>query len=213
MKQYLIAVAAVVAWSSCDSGKGHGKSDFNNPIDTGNYVDVLKKKETDYVRKQQAPADAVLAVIDIKLRPAKGQEQAFEDGIMPWISVDSAQQQITQLMNADEIVLATNKMKVVIDYPLKSPASFVLTANEKGFSRKDLILGISKKYHEIYQEEEETATVKTVPVSKRTTIPNRNETDGRYGIWGHDLGDLMITGFNVYKAANGSLYLMPVVQS
>lgn len=50
---------------------------------------------------------------------------------------------------------------------------------------------ILKKYHEIYKTESETTKLKVerYPQSK---LINRARTDGKYGIWGHELEDLIL---------------------
>jgi len=75
------------------------------------------------------------------------------------------------------------------------------------------VLAISKKYHEIYDEEERTAATKTIPMAQRKTLANRNETDGKYGIWGHDLSDLMLDTIDVYKNDKGKIFLQLSIES
>lgn len=72
---------------------------------------------------------------------------------------------------------------------------------------------ISKKYHEIYIEEEASATTKTIPVEKREGLINRNETNGKYGIWGHDLSDLDLSSVEVYQNSEKKIYLVLSVES
>lgn len=49
--------------------------------------------------------------------------------------------------------------------------------SKKGFTRAQLINEISKRYYQLYDEEEKTATIKTVPMEQRK-IFNRNQTNG-----------------------------------
>ena len=53
-----------------------------------------------------------------------------------------------------------------------------------------------KSYKKIYEEERKTSTLKEESISKRTkgksSLINRAQTNGKYGIWGHELGDLTI---------------------
>jgi hypothetical protein len=42
---------------------------------------------------------------------------------------------------------------------------------------------------------------------------NRNETNGKYGIWGHDIADLDISGISVYKTKNGEIILTLNIES
>lgn len=45
------------------------------------------------------------------------------------------------------------------------------------------------------------------PVNERKTMYNRNETNGKYGIWGHDISDLVLAEILVYEAENGEIIL------
>ena len=110
------------------------------------------------------------------------------------------------MIDKDEVVISDNKVILIIDYPLTKEARFELTSNN-GFTREQLVKQISEKYHQIYQEEETTATTKTIPADKRTTLYNRNQTDGKHGIWGHDLADLALDHILVYKSPNGDILL------
>ena len=91
----------------------------------------------------------------------------------------------------------------MIDYPLNKPTEIEIRSKEKeGFSRIELIRLISQAYHRIYDEEEASAKVKTVPLKKREDLINRNETDGKYGIWGHNIGDLDLSAI-IVQSKNG----------
>ena len=46
---------------------------------------------------------------------------------------------------------------------------------------------ISEEYHKIYEIEEKSATIKTIPGDTRTKVYNRNPTIGNFGIWGMTL--------------------------
>lgn len=78
--------------------------------------------------------------------------------------------------------------------------------SKKGFTRAMLVKTIVDSYIKIYKEEETTATVKTTPQNQRPIL-NRNETNGKYGVWGHDLNDLALTGILVYQMPNGEIVL------
>jgi hypothetical protein len=68
-------------------------------------------------------------------------------------------------------------------------------------------------YHEIYKEEERTANTKTIPLNKREGLVNRNKTDGKYGVWGHDISDLDLSSIEVHKNSNGHFTLVLNVES
>lgn len=84
---------------------------------------------------------------------------------------------------------------------------------KKGFTRAQLLKEISKNYYKLYAAEEKTANIKTVPVNERKTMYNRNETNGKYGIWGHDISDLVLAEILVYKTANGQIVLTLNIES
>ena len=135
----------------------------------------------------------------------------FEDGLIPWVNIENPQNDIPQLVDRSKTVIEKNKITVVIDYPLENIYTFDLESPD-GFTREELILEISKNYHKIYEEEEKTATVKTLPMEQRK-IQNRNETNGKYGIWGHDISDLDLSGISVYKRKDGQLIVLLGVES
>jgi hypothetical protein len=137
---------------------------------------------------------------------------SFPDGRYPWVRIDSPQIDLSFLIDKDEIVIHEKRAVLFIDYPLSIPYKAVITASN-GFSRNQLINEISQHYYKVYTEEENTATIKTIPIERRKTLYNRNQTNGKYGIWGHDIADLALTGIRVYKSANGELILVLDVDS
>jgi hypothetical protein len=44
-------------------------------------------------------------------------------------------------------------------------------------------------------------------LSKRKTSYNRNDTNGKYGIWGHDIEDLMLAQIEIYETTDQKLIL------
>ena len=102
---------------------------------------------------------------------------------------------------------------LIIDYPLTRSAKFELKTQSNGFSRKQLIQEISDKYHLVYRQEDSTTLVKVIPSEKRENLINRNQTSGKYGIWGHDLADLDLSTIQVYKNEKGKIYLILEVES
>lgn len=59
-----------------------------------------------------------------------------------------------------------------------------------GFTRAGLARAIAATYQRIYQEEEERSDVSVDRAAPR--LLNRNCTEGKYSIWGHDLEDLSL---------------------
>lgn len=90
----------------------------------------------------------------------------------------------------DEIILGPNtKWQLEFYYPLTTAVRFHFVAPAAGHTRKEVVNAIAKAYKQIYAEEKQTSTIKAA------TLPqsfNRNLTNGKYGIWGHVLGDLIL---------------------
>lgn len=129
----------------------------------------------------------------------------FEDGIQPWVSVEKPELDLPNLLAKEEVVISQKSVSIVIDYPLTNAYQFELQS-PNGFTREKLITEISKAYHRIYEEEEQSATVKTLPIEQRK-IQNRNETNGKYGIWGHDMADLALSEIAVHQTPEGKIVL------
>lgn len=109
------------------------------------------------------------------------------------------------MKDPDEIVIPHASAVLVIDYPLTVPATIEVTAPiEHGFTRAELIKTICEEYANVYETEEATAHVKTLALEERTgATRHRNRTDGLYGIWGHDLHDLVMTSMRWSRDARG----------
>ncbi|MDO3627453.1 hypothetical protein [Mucilaginibacter sp. BT774] len=171
---------------------------------SNNYDKVLSDREKQASEKQNDSLGDFITRIDFKIKTDNLTD--FEDGFIPWVELEHPDKDLKKLIDKGEKVIRDKKVTLIIDYPLSKECKFELTSSN-GFTREALVKKISDKYHQIYQEEESTATVKTVPVKERTTLYNRNQTDGKYGIWGHDLADLALDHIMVYKSANGDILL------
>lgn len=85
------------------------------------------------------------------------------------------------------IVIEDEKIDIVFDYPLSTPAT--LSFKKKGgFTLAKLIECVRKGYEKIYAEEDEDVG----PTGNLTGMMNRARSEGRYGIWGHSIEDLAI---------------------
>jgi hypothetical protein len=177
-------------------------SAHNNLID----ANVLDKKEAINAETKAKNDDELIAQIEILIK-LPNEEAKNEIDSIEGIVLDTIEESIKYLDKPDEIVLDFKEVELEIDYPLNEIYRGKLTTLNKGFTRKELITEISKRYHQIYEEEEATATTKTIPREKREGLINRNETDGKYGIWGHDLSDLFMTGIDVFKTKEGKIIL------
>lgn len=168
-----------------------------------------KKYELDLSQREKASAEKeyndVGEIISTLTFEVKTKNPEFENGIIPWASIEKPQNDLKNLIARDDIVVSENDITIIIDYPLNNEYRFNLKS-KNGFTRKDLLIEISKHYYKLYKEEEESATIKTLPMEKRTMY-NRNETNGKYGIWGHDIADLVLTDIYVHKTINGKIIL------
>jgi hypothetical protein len=132
------------------------------------------------------------------------QRIAFPGGIR----VSDADGAVTALDKPDEIVIPFEHAVLVIDYPLTTPASIPISAPlPLGFTRGALVKAICEEYSHVYDAEEGTAATKTVPLDERGERRSRNRTDGAYGIWGHDLTDLVLTAARWARQANGTVQI------
>lgn len=159
------------------------------------------------VSPEEEELGPVIFTIDFKVKATGEDKQYYEDGYITFVNIDNPQQDLNNLQDGDKIVLPYTPVQLIIDYPLDRPAEFVLSAVGTGFTKKQLVEEISKRYHRIYKEEETTANTKTTPMEDRKTLANRNTTDGKYGIWGHDITDLVLSSVEVHKSASGKITL------
>lgn len=176
-------------------------------------IESLHKKELESINNIPENQGELIATIEFEIKANAEELKDFEDGIIPWISIEKPEDKISRLIEADKIVVPYSEITLIIDYPLNNPAKFLLISSEKGFTKKQLAIEISKKYLDIYKAEERSAKTKTIPVEKREGLINRNETDGMYGIWGHDIGDLDLSSLQVYKTKNGKITILLGIES
>jgi len=138
------------------------------------------------------------------------QRIAFPGGI----HLAEADQAIMRLEQPDEIVIPFEHAVLVIDFPLSTPASIPITAPlPLGFTRAALVKSICEEYAHVYDAEEGTAAIKPTSPEERDGNTKRNRTDGAYGIWGHDLGDLVVTAARWTRQADGTVEILLHVES
>lgn len=100
------------------------------------------------------------------------------------------------------------KAFVVADYPLSGEFVFeIVSTKRSGFTKKQLCEEIVEIYNFIYDTEDDTSKKKATPIEKRKGLLNRDFTEGMFGIWGHDLGDLCLGGIDVYKDSQNDIYI------
>lgn len=138
------------------------------------------------------------------------QRIAFPGGVRMQ-DVDGA---LAKLDKPEEIAIPFEHAVLVIDYPLSTPASIPVSAPLPiGFTRAALVKMICEEYGHIYDAEEGTAATKTIPLEERGAMRGRNRTDGAYGIWGHDLQDLVLTAVHWTRRGDGTVQIELHVES
>jgi hypothetical protein len=142
--------------------------------------------------------------------PMLPQRIAFPGGLR----LRDPRRSLVALDKPDEIVIPFSQAVLVIDYPLTTPASVPIEAPlALGFTRAALAKAICDEYGHIYDAEEGTAATKTIPIEERGPMRGRNRTDGAYGIWGHDLQDLVVTAARWIREADGTVRIELHVES
>ena len=210
MKQIFILLTGLGLISCLNqTEKQNSSTRTNSDTVPKTYVDTIRELEKQSTILNYDSLGQLVSKIRFDVKTDNLQD--YEDGKVPWIRIDSPRVDIKNLFGKDEVVIPEAKVTVIIDYPLSNNYKFQLTSN-KGFTRAQLINEISKQYYRLYDEEEKTATVKTIPLKDRK-IYNRNQTDGKYGIWGHDIGDLVLDEIHVYKNQNGEVTLTLQLES
>jgi hypothetical protein len=186
---------------------------FQNASDKKTTPEVEALNNEELESSSQVNQDELIATVEFGIKANKEELKDFEDGIIPWISIENPEDEINRLIDADKVVISHSEVTMIIDYPLNNPTEFLLKSSTKGFTKKKLVLEISKKYHEIYDAEERSAKTKTIPIEERKGLINRNETDGKYGIWGHDIGDLDLSSVEIYKTKSGKIQIFLGIES
>jgi hypothetical protein len=125
------------------------------------------------------------------------------EGPSPYIVLDDPEDSIDHLRGAAEVAIDRPAIRVRYRYPLGTRGPSPLEQREGGwifeeqapggarFTRADLARAVAARYAAIYAEEKATSGRAAARVSGARML-NRTETTGRFGIWGHDLGDLAL---------------------
>ncbi len=128
----------------------------------------------------------------------------FESGYGSHISLGPRwfHRDINNMEEKNKVLIDKHKVTLRIDYPLKDTFEFeIIPADGKSnFTRFSLVNEIFRTYQKIYKEEKETTTLPVETVADRAKrtgkghpmMLNRASTDGTYGIWGHELSDLVL---------------------
>lgn len=126
-----------------------------------------------------------------------------KENTSPYIQISDYGSDIAAQRNPNEIVLPMKKIRVKYNYPLSRTVIFEFTADGDCFTRAELIRNICEGYVKIYKEEDDAGHPGTV--SKQCL--NRAQSHGPYGIWGHDISDLVL---HRVSQLEGNLFLLHV---
>lgn len=141
---------------------------------------------------------ATFAVVD-EDAPA-GEYRSAEDP-SPYVSISDPEEDISLMRGADDRVVDAPTIRVLYSYPFdtagptpeeKEAEGWIFeekAPNGRFFTRADLARAVAARYNAIYDEEAKTTAVEPGYIPG---MLNRNRTNGRYGIWGHDIGDLVL---------------------
>jgi hypothetical protein len=207
MQKYAIIAFIAISFLSCKGQTNENSSSTTNLKDP---IEVIKEKEGQISEKSFSEIGELISTIEFKVKT--NNKKDFEDGFIPWADLEKPKTDLPNLDKKDEIIINEKQVKIIIDYPLTNQYEFILQS-DKGFTRGQLLMEISKHYYLLYEEEEKTATLKTIPIDKRATMYNRNETNGKYGIWGHDIADMDISEISVYKTKKGEIIVTLNIES
>lgn len=208
----LIPAILIFLVTSCD-GQSVRQASLEAPLsDTAidNYGAVLQDREDAAANKQKDNLGELVETIVFQVKTDNTTD--FPDGKIPWASIEKASEDIPNLIDRDKVVIMENKLTLIIDYPLTFEYRVNLESPD-GFTTEELLVAINKEYFNIYEVEEKTASVKTVAPDKRVGLANRNQTNGKYGIWGHDIADLVLSEVKVYKTPEGQILLSLGIES
>ncbi|GGE42898.1 hypothetical protein EV200_101447 [Pedobacter psychrotolerans] len=81
--------------------------------------------------------------------------KSLDGGIVPWVNIGHANEEILNLVDADEIVIPEHDITISIDYPLQNPETFQFYSSI-GFSRKLLLIEIREKFLELSTRTDES---------------------------------------------------------
>ena len=141
---------------------------------------------------------------------------AIEDGEndpFNWMDLRDVRKNFKALLDADEIVLEAGEASLALTYPLNIAATrSIRPSNGTAFTRGELVTLINETYEEVYRLEANSQSSPTPPLHERGTLINRPQSDGTFGIWGHDLDDLGISEIGVY-VIGGHVWVEPEMVS
>ena len=128
------------------------------------------------------------------------------EGPSPYVNLAQPEKDLKQMRKAEEVVFAGTNLILILDYPLHNEVTFPISATSpQGFTRAELARKVADLYKRVYEEEAQTSKIAVIPLEERKGLINRNETNGKYGIWGHDLSDLVLHTIEISRKADGTV--------
>ena len=105
------------------------------------------------------------------------------------VPVDSCEDEtyLQGISDLDTIIITGENIFIEFRYPL-SKEVLLRFQKEGGFTKRDLLKRIGEGYKKIYEDEAEASP----DPGTYDNLYNRRRSEGRYGIWGHYLEDLVI---------------------
>lgn len=91
--------------------------------------------------------------------------------------------------------------EIIADLYLSYPFTVVVKEEIKFNSLHQLITSIRNIYKKIYKEEEESLT----KIDTNPNLYNRGNSNGKYGIWGHDIYELTIESIRILEGKDKPL--------
>jgi len=120
---------------------------------------------------------------------------------VPYI-LDFEDKQVREnLINSNKVVIKDEKITMNITYPLSVEVNRTLE-KKGGFTRMDIFKKIYEAYKQIYEEEEKGVG----DPGRYDNLYNRRKSEGKYGIWGHYISDLLIESVS-YDQKEKILYM------
>ncbi len=115
----------------------------------------------------------------------------FAVHIATGIVYKSRQVRLTPRNTGDQIMERSNVLRFVVDYPLTHAKKVELHHPDgEPWTQNQFVEAVRATYKEIYDEEEKAAG----NPGKIPGMVNRGTSNGPYGIWGHDITDLVLEG-------------------
>lgn len=134
------------------------------------------------------------------------EEEEDEDDQMGFF-LAGGEECVSAMVAKDDLVIPKSKITVAFSYPLSRPVDFDIEADDPGgFKRGEIAVKIAKIYQHIYNAEADSAP----DPGRAGNTWNRGTSDGSYGIWGHGLGDLVLTEMYCTSPSDDCYYHLSV---